>query len=145
MIPIQLRINSKEVYTCEFAGDDKRAITGAQKNLVQLWDVSTGSCLQEYPHPGSVWALAWSADQERFLSVDGTLRLWEVEAGRCLREYEGHSARCVAWSDDEQRVLAASGANVRLLDAETGEFLRVLKGHADGVYCVAFDADQRRA
>jgi WD40 repeat protein len=54
MIPIQLRINTREIYTCEFAPDGSRAITGAQKNLVQIWDVATGWSVRGFAHPGSV-------------------------------------------------------------------------------------------
>ena len=85
MIPIQLRINTREIYTCEFTADGAQALAGAQKNLVQLWNVNTGSCVRDFAHPGSVWAMAWSSDQEYFLSVDGTLRLWERETEKSCR------------------------------------------------------------
>src|SRR5262245_460967 len=96
----ELAIKTAEVYTCAFAPDGARALTGAQGNPVQLWDVGTGRSLRAFDHIGSVWALAWSRDGRRFLSVDGALRLWDVDSGTCVRQYDGPNERCVAWSSD---------------------------------------------
>ena len=145
MFANKLPIQTAEIYACVFALDGARALTGAQGNPVRLWDVGTGQCVRVFDHPGPVWSLAWRLDQQSFLSVDGTLRLWDVEAGTCLRQYDGHSARCVAWSSDGRQALSASHASVRLTDLESGQCIRVMEGHTDGIYCVAFDAERRRA
>ena len=89
----KLDLSTKEIYTCVFAPDGTRAITGAEGNSVALWDTTISKCLQTFMHTGPVWALAWSSDQQLFLSLDGTMRLWETETGRCLREFAGRRMR----------------------------------------------------
>ena len=86
MLTRQLAIKTAEIYTCAFTPDGARALIGSQGNPVGLWELTTGRLLRVYEHAGPAWALAWSRNQQTFLSLDGTMRLWEVETGRCLRE-----------------------------------------------------------
>lgn len=145
MITTHLAIETAEIYTCAFTPDGMRALVGAQRNLMGLWNLTDGSLLRTYEHPGSVWALAWSNDHRAFLSLDGTMRLWDAETGRCLREFDGHHARAVAWSADQARILSASNEVLQLTDFSSGQGLRQLEGHTDSVYCAAFDAKGERA
>ena len=46
MVAAQLAIRTAEVYTCAFAFDGARALTGAQGDSVRLWDTATGGCLR---------------------------------------------------------------------------------------------------
>ena len=94
-----------EIYTCVFASDGTRALTGSQGNPVTLWDLTSGKSVQNFEHDGPVWALAWSSDDRFLLSLDGSMRMWEVGTGKCFREFEGLlkgmllalSPRCSAW------------------------------------------------
>src|SRR6266536_2908880 len=145
MLAPKLDIRTEEIYTCLFAPDGTRALTGAQGNPVTLWDLTSGRPVRNFEHTGPVWALAWSSNQRLFISLDGTMRLWDVDTSRCLREYEGRHVRSAAWSSDGRRVLSGSNGVVQLTDLESGRCLHTLEGHRDGVYTVAFDLNQQRA
>jgi WD40 repeat protein len=119
MVSSRLDIVTREIYTCVFAAEGMRAITGAQGNPVQLWDLETGKCLRTFVHTGPVWALAWNPDRRSFLSVDGTMRLWDVETGRCVQVFEGHTAGVVsaAFSSDQRRAFSCDwGGGIRVWD-----------------------------
>src|SRR4030095_10669026 len=145
MRSVQLSIRTAEIYTCVFAPDGTRYLTGSEGNAVALWDLTSCSCMHNFEHDGPVWALAWSSDHRLFLSLDGTMRMWEVDTGKCLRVFKGCHVRCVAWSADHKWALSASNGALQLTDLESGQFLRKLKGHSDGVYCAAFDLNYHRA
>ena len=91
--PVQLEIETSELYGAALNTDLTRLLTGAQGNPIQLWDTLSGQCLQEFRgQAGTVYGLAWSPDQRQFLSgsSDRTMRLWDVRSGRELRTYEAH-------------------------------------------------------
>ena len=59
---------------------NRRALSGADENVVRLWDVETGRCLRVLEgHSASVWSVAWSPDGRRAVSGsdDHAVRIWE--------------------------------------------------------------------
>jgi small GTP-binding protein len=134
-----------------FSSDGKRALSGADDNMLRLWDLETKECLRKFEgHTRPIVGVAWSDDRRRALSAseDSTARLWDVATGRCLQVFEGHSAsvKGVAWSFDHRHAISAStDKTVRLWDIETGGCLRVLEGHKGTVWRVSSGTSQATA
>jgi WD40 repeat protein len=148
-----LAIKTDELYTCAFTRDGRRAITGAQRNPVRVWDVETGRCVMSFDdHSIGSWAVSWSHDERHILfgARDGTVQMCDVESGLRLHVLKGHYdfIRCIDLSSDGCHVLSASGSRdttVRLWDVNSERSLWIMEGHSDGIYDVAFDPTQRRA
>jgi len=49
MLAVQLDIRTAEIYTCAFAPDGVRALTGSQGNPDGLWDLTRGTRLASCP------------------------------------------------------------------------------------------------
>ena len=154
VVETQLQITTAEINLCTFTRDGKRAVTSAQANPVQVWEVETGRCFQAFDDGGvNVWGSTTSTDGRLVLfgARDGTTRLMDAESGQLvhiLPSYGGYGyIRCLHLSPDSR--LALSGdmrdSRMRLWDIEAERCLQVFEGHKDGIYDVAFDGSQRRA
>jgi WD40 repeat protein len=91
---------------------DGKYIASADKEGVQVWDVSTGEQILSYrSHTDMVVAVAWSHDGKRIASgsQDKTVRVWDAASGREMLLYR-HSKRvtAVAWSPDDTQIISAS-------------------------------------
>jgi len=131
--------------------DGMRALSGADDNILRLWDFDTGRCLRVFEgHSDWVLSVALSPDGKYALSGarDKTLRLWDVNTGHCLRVFEGHSnwVLSVALSPDGRHALSgAMDRTLRLWDIDTGRCLRVFKGYSSFVLNVAWSPNGRYA
>lgn len=77
-------------------------ITGGLDNMLKIWDVETGECLNTlFGHVEGVWSLAF--DKLRIVSgsLDRTIKVWDTESGRCLYTLSGHEGpvTCVGLGD----------------------------------------------
>jgi WD40 repeat protein len=64
---VQLDVETEELCAA-FSPDRTRVLTAVDRTVL-LWDVETGNSLRTFEgHTGPVVALAWSADQQQFLS-----------------------------------------------------------------------------
>lgn len=73
-----------------------------------------------------------------------------ARTGALAQTLTGHRAlvRCLDVSPDMSLAISGSGLRdhaVRVCHLGSGRCIRLLEGHRDGIYTVAFDADQRRA
>ncbi len=117
----------RRVIACAFSSDGRRALIGADENILRLWDVEEGRCVRELKaHTGRVKSVVWSADQRRALSgsSDNTVRVWDVETGRWISRFEGHNygISTVSWSANQRLILSGSEMerSFRVCDVETG-------------------------
>src|SRR5437868_3280821 len=94
-MPLLKHLDSKtdEVYVCSFAADGTRALTGAQGNPVQLWDVASGRQLCDFGDQSICsWAVGWTEDgRVVFGGRDGTTAVADAETGRALQVLRGHT------------------------------------------------------
>ena len=129
--------------------DDQYLISASDE--VFLWDLEVGQCLRQFKgHLSLAARIAWSTNQLRLLSGDGTgaIFLWDVATDQRLSVFVGHTDRITSlvWSNDNRRALSASfDKTIRLWDVETGLCLRVLEGHTKAVRTIAWHPDQHLA
>jgi WD40 repeat protein len=124
---------------------DRRFLAaGSDIRSIQLWEVSTGQCLNILQgHTDGVKSVVFSPKGNLLASgsTDWTVRVWEVSTGQCLNILQGHSGwiRSVGFSPKGN--LLASGSEdktIRLWEVKTGRCLHILQGHTNRVRAVAF-------
>lgn len=103
---------------------------------------------ESLPKMGQVYALYWSNDGTRLLSVseDGVFRIWNM-AGEIELEFPGHTGPVFRanWSPDNRRVITATYDNsARVWDAQTGDLLLTLAGHTGQIMGVSYSGDGTR-
>ena len=61
---------------------------------LKIWEMSSGSCRCQCPHPDSVVALKWVGSHPVVCtaSLDLQLRLWDARSGIMLQTLTGHMA-----------------------------------------------------
>jgi len=80
------------VHAVSWSSDGTRICSGSYDKTVQVWEVSSGECMQTLEgHSSGVNAVSWSRDDSRICSGDDTaVRVWEVSSGKCVQTLEGH-------------------------------------------------------
>jgi WD40 repeat protein len=117
--------------------DGRLLASGGRDAIIRLWDPQLGALVEEVPHPGSVFSLAWSPDGHRLATGDltGTIRIWQRQpsgpAGG-MRTLEGHRkwVRGLDFSPDGSRLASASwDGTLKLWELESGRCLQTLEEH----------------
>ena len=136
------------VESVDIDGDGRRLLSGGQDRSARLWALPAGESRVIGPHPGPVYAVAFSSDPRVAAtgSSDG-VRLWDLATPAAPpRILSGHrsSVRGLDFSADG-RLLASAAYDdtVRLWDVATARGLAELKGHANRVNAVRFAPDGR--
>ena len=89
-----LQGHSRDVMSVSFSPDGTKVASGSDDNMVKLWDVTSGECLQTLEgHSSFVTSVSFSPDGTKVASGSGdeTVKLWDVTSGECLQTLEGHS------------------------------------------------------
>jgi len=111
------------------SADGLTAVSCGWQNGIQIWELSTGRCLQTLAEAaGQQTSVVMGADGRLIVSggTDSTLRVWEVGSGRLLHTLRGHtrttglfSGAWVAVSADVDVVVSGSGDNtIRVWELE---------------------------
>jgi WD40 repeat protein/serine/threonine protein kinase len=135
--------------TVAFEPSGPRIATGAEDDLVLVWDTTDGSFLQRFAgHGQSVTRVAWSPDGSRIASVDvgGELHVWDTETGEELWSLLVHKStlRDVLFDPQGEHVLCAcSEGEVHAFEAATGVMTHVLGSHEGAVTRLAIDETGR--
>ena len=90
-----------QISTIDFSPDGRLLASGANDQLVKIWDVATGRELATLEgHEDSVFAVAFNPDSRLLASCsgDGTIRLWDVEKKQTFKIFSGHTHHI--WSLD---------------------------------------------
>ena len=97
---------------CDRSG--RWVVTGADDNLVKLWNSRTGYLHTTYwGHSEPISDLAIDASNKLLASAanDKTIRLWELLTGRCLCVFSGHKESIESICFDARKSLLISGSN----------------------------------
>jgi WD40 repeat protein len=133
--------------------DDKRIISAASDNTVQVWNTDGSgqpSIYTGYSYSSSVLGVEWSPDGKRiacFLENEIVL-VWSADAHwQPPFMYTGHSGLIwsLAWSPDGTRIASAShDGTLHIWDADRNEQISIYKNHTDVVTSVAWSPDGAR-
>jgi len=135
--------SARGVTDVAFSPDGRTVIMANFNKPAELWDVATGSLIQQFTgHTYGISVLAFSPDGRLLVtgsSGDGTTLLYDVATGAELHEFVGHGMEVfsVAFSPDGQFVLTTShDKTARLWDVATGSELAQLISFEDGDWAV---------
>lgn len=140
------------VRALSFSVDGTKLVSGAEDQLLRVWDIETGvvdTVLKG--HGQDIYSVDCSSDGKFIASGSGdhSVRIWDYLTGDCIHillpeEEEGKEvgATSVAISPDSKYVLSGSlDHSVRLWDLHSGTLLHTLNSHTNSVYSVAFSPD----
>ncbi len=133
--------HSNRVNTVAYSPDGNLLLTGAQDNMVRLWDADTGNMLREFEgHEDWVWDIAFSPDGTQAVSgsLDGIVILWDIESGEEIKRFSTGDNRVngVDFSDDGTQILSGGGAVMTLWDIESGEAITTFEDDFSSIYDV---------
>lgn len=123
---------------------------GHEENVVNVWDVTTGSSLMNLRgNSGQVTSLAYSPDGKSLAaaSLDKTAIIWNALGGDALNRMRSQSGglTSITFSPDGKRIAIGSDTGViELRDAVSGKQMLQLIGHEKTVTAVAFSPDGKR-
>lgn len=115
----------------------------SRMNIVQIWDLDSGQCIQTLRDEEWVWSVAFHPQEPLLVTGgnDGSVKLWDLNQGQCICPMRGHSALILSVTFSADGQLIASGSfdrTVRIWNRRTGECIQVLEGHSDGIFSVSF-------
>jgi len=134
------------VRSVTFSPDGRYILSGGDDQIIKLWMVSTGECLQTFRgHRGRISTVLFHPDRHRILSAsdDQTIKIWEMATGQVKQTFEGHDdLTSIACSPDGFYVVAGDNP-IKLWDTTTGQVVRTFDGHQGAVRSVVFSPDGR--
>ena len=135
-----------------FSKDGQYMVTGSNDNLVQIFDITSGTLIHSLPPTEpqySVTAIAISPDEQRiaFSSSNAFIRIWDRNANtytHTLTEQNGISSSLI-FTPDGQAIISSSTMNQQIIFWDiitTGKKLFTLgKGHHNGIQALALSSD----
>lgn len=152
-LPEQLDFNIEHARCAAFAPTGDRLATGhghrTTRGEVRVWDIATGEQKTSFPEPRGVFAVAFSPEGGRLVSVNyqSEVTVRDTTAGTVLYRLRGHAARIrtVAFSPDGTRMATGSYDRMaQIWDVRTGRRVARFKADEKGVRLVAFSSDGKR-
>ncbi len=147
--------HSDYVYPVVCSPDGRWIASGAWDRTVRLWDAATGEICATLPHPGIVWALAFTPDGAQLVSGgadNGQLLVWDLFNARISRRVgSGTRVESVAVSPDGARTAAGNfGLEARFTISEVATGRKIGAGAGtpfafspDGKWLAGRDADEK--
>jgi WD40 repeat protein len=132
-----------DVNTLDYSPDGDLLATGADDDLVRLWEAQSGDPVETFTgHEGVINAVNFATTAPLLISAsnDGTARLWDLSSGDVVRRYRGfvEPVTAVDYGPDGRLILAGGVERtfagetvhtVRLLDSQTGLAIQQMTGH----------------
>ena len=136
-----------------FSPDNRFAASASNDKTVRIWNLETGTEVQQLNHPDPVLSIVYSPDGKYLLtgttanliSEGGFGYQWDVTTGNKLRTFPNHKKGipAVAWSADGKLLATAGWDNVvSLFNADTGTLVTEIKEPAT-IIAVAFSPDTK--
>ncbi|WP_338693448.1 protein kinase [Streptomyces sp. Q6] len=148
----------RAAHAADLSPDGRFAVAAGTEDIVRLWSLIDGTCLQTFTPQYLKGTTAITATR---LAVggrlvagatnDGQVLFWDTRTGRVRQTFEGfrHRAAHVELTADGRRALTGvhEDGSVRLWDVHTRELLRTLPGYEGQfpVDCLRLSDDGRRA
>lgn len=154
-----LREHTQEVCGLEFApnvlgtGSLPLLASGANDNLVKVWDASRGNCgsrLTLSGHMAAAKAVAWCPWQANLLATGGgtadrCIRFWNTQTGTCINTIDTHAqVTSIQWSTTHRELVSAHGYSQNQLTVwryPTMERVADLLGHESRILHTARSPD----
>ncbi|XP_046574753.1 LOW QUALITY PROTEIN: WD repeat-containing protein 3-like [Haliotis rubra] len=141
-----------------FAPGDRHAIIGTKSGRLQIFDVSSGSLLENIDaHSGPLWSISMAPDKRGIMSgsADHNVKFWNFEL---ITDEDSTSKRltldhkktlkmdedvlCVKYSPDQKLVAASLMDNtVKVFFSDTLKFFLSMYGHKLPVLCMDISSD----
>lgn len=117
----------------------------SRMNLVQIWDLDSGHCIQTLSSEAWIWSVAFHPQESLLVTGgdDGSVKLWDLKQGQSIHHMKDHGAivLSVGFSADGQSIVSGSfDRTIRIWERQTGTCIQVLTGHSDGIFSVAYAA-----
>ncbi len=134
-----------DIYTQTISfSPDGTLLAAPGRNVVLIWNVATGSCIQNLSgHTDVIQAAVFSPSGKQLASSsrDATIKIWDVQTGELQASLAGHThgIASVAWHPSGGQL--ASGAwdgTCRLWDLATRQEIGSPRGHARHVFSVVW-------
>lgn len=141
-------VHNDEVFGVAFSPDGKTVTSGSGDGTVKVWDVASGSLVQNYSAKASrVFSVAYSPNGSWLAAgteANGVM-LWQpaTKAGRAL---EGHRGAVSAAVFSPTGALMATGGQdttVKIWDTASWTEKATFSGHSDWIRAVAFSPDSK--
>ena len=158
--------HTQEVCGLKWSPDGRRLASGANDNLLCLWDAGcAGNAVapkfQLAGHSAAVKALAWSPHDSTTLATGGgtadrSIKFWNAQTGACLNSIDTGSQVCaLQWNPHSKEILSSHGFSnneLNLWSYPRMTKVKTLTGHSsralhlatspDGATCVSAGADE---
>lgn len=150
-----LKLHDQEVCGLKWSYDGRHLASGANDNLVAIWDsnISHDSTpihvLSE--HKAAVKAVAWCPWQNNILAtgggtVDGHIKIWNVYNGNIVHDQDAKSQiSCILWSKQHKEIISSHGFQQnQLIIWKYPEMSKVceLNGHLNRVLMMAMSPEE---
>jgi WD40 repeat protein len=120
---------------------DSRLLACANSKSVNIYNASSGICLQTIRHPFFSTNVAFSCESLLATSDDSLVRIWGPATGICMKTLEGHENDITYLAFSGSYLASASqDMTVKIWDYVDGTCFRTLVGHTGAVYTVAFSS-----
>jgi len=141
---------SDSYYPSAVSPDGKTVAASSRRNIVRIWDTSTGKCLEAFePFSETIKAIAFSPDG-KYIAVatyDNPISILDIKSGICIRKLnvESKTVNSMSYSPDGEKILSASDDKcIQVWDIKSGTCLKNLKGHTGEVSCAVFSSDGKK-
>ena len=129
-----------------FSFDDKQVTSVSDAGLVQVWNVSNGTCIKTIESEDEVCIVALSEDaQQVALGLKANkVKVRSLSKGRSVQVLKGHETRIrsLAFSMDGKRIASSSLNEIKIWNTGSGECVSTFVGSSADV--IALSPDNQR-
>jgi WD40 repeat protein len=137
--------DENEVWTSQFSPDGMTVLSGAEENLLKLWNVKTGQAAGSPLDSGGgeFYSCCFSPDSQLLMASSEDIKIWDVATGELVSTLAVEAgpahveetastappaATCCAFSPDGSLVVSADSDDLflKLWTMSTGKLLRIV-------------------